>query len=132
MLPGSAQTQGGLVSTASFSVVVPTAAAGVKTPASLVVSLVQVNGATPGSKSAAFTMNLTPTTHGCSPMAGGALSCTAIVPAPAGNDSFALTTFTGINGTGAQITTSQAKAMVSANGKTKCVPATASVAKKPV
>lgn len=110
--------------TASFTVFVPAPSAGVTTPQSIVVTLVQVNGAPPVSKTAAYTMNLTSSTKSCSALSGGALSCTATVPAPAGNDTFALTTFSGLNGTRSQIATSQAKASVSGSG-TKCLPVNA-------
>lgn len=132
-VPSSDQTRTASSTTASFSVFVAAPTAGVKTPQSLVVSLLQVNGAPPSSKAAAFTMNLTLTTHACAPLVGGAVSCTATVPAPVGNDTFVLTTYSGLNGTGTQIATSQAKSMIApTSGKTKCPPTTASTQKGPV
>ena len=74
VIPGSSQMQSKSPATASFSVFVPAAATGAKTPQSLVVSLLQVNGVAPASKTTPFTMNLTSTTHGCAPMPGGAVS----------------------------------------------------------
>lgn len=108
--------------TASFTVFVPASAPGAAIPQSLVVRVLQVNGAPYASNAAPFTMNLTPSTHGCVQAPGG-LSCTATVPAPGGNDTFSLTTFTGLNGTGKPIATSQARAMVTASPGTKCTPA---------
>jgi len=121
VVPSNVQQQG--VKTASFTVYVPAAAPGLATPVSLAVTLLQVNGVPYATKAAPFTMNLTPSTKGCTPAGGGALSCTATVPAPGGNDTFSLTTFTGLNGTGKQIATSQARAMVTASPGTKCTPA---------
>lgn len=120
VVPSSLQQQ--LGKTASFTVYVPARAPGVATPASLAVTLLQVNGAPYLTKAAPFTMNLTPSTKGCTQVAGGALSCTATVPAPGGNDIFTLTTYTGLNGTGKQVATSQARAMVTASLGTKCTP----------
>jgi hypothetical protein len=118
VVPTSAQKNG----SASFSVFVPAPAAGVATPQSLVVSLTQASGATPGSKTVPYVMNLSATSHGCAALAGGAMTCTATVSAPAGTDTFSLTTYSGVNGTGKQIATSQAKAIVIAGGKTACIP----------
>ncbi|MGH7661005.1 MAG: hypothetical protein ACRENA_08865, partial [Vulcanimicrobiaceae bacterium] len=82
--------------TASFSIAVPGAAAATTLPQSLVVTLLQVNGASPSSKAVPYTMNLTIGTKTCVSQAGGALSCTATVSAPPGNDMFALTTYSGV------------------------------------
>lgn len=110
---------------ASFSVYVPPSGSGLTTPQSLVVTLYQVNGSTPDSKPAPFVMNLASNTHGCTAMAGGAVSCTAVVTAPSGNDTFSLSTFAGLNGSGKQLSTTQAKATIKAGATTKCLPGAA-------
>ena len=91
---------------------------------SIVITLTQVNGAASTVKTAALTMNLTSSTAGCN-SAGGTLSCTATVSAPAGNDMFSIATYSGRNGTGSVVSTTQANAMIVADGKTTCVQATA-------
>lgn len=108
--PSTASTMG----YATFSV---NPAAGVQ---SLVINLTQVNGAAPSTKTATFTMNLTATTATCT-SAGGALSCTATMPAPIGNDTFSITTYSGQNGTGSVVSTTQASAAIAATGTTNCV-----------
>jgi hypothetical protein len=119
VLPASIQRSG----TASFSVFVPAPNSGAPTPQSLSVLLLQANGASPSTKAVAYNMNLTASTHGCTALAGGALSCTATVSAPVGSDTFALTTYSGLNGMGTQIAKTQAKASVSAaTATTKCTP----------
>jgi len=132
-LPGvSAQSaaRAAVARTASFTVVVDPPTAGVTTPQSLVVSLLQVNGAPPVSKQAPYTMNLTAATHSCVAIAGGSLSCTATVPAPAGTVQFAITTYAGPNGTRAPIATSQVNAAVTTAGVKPCpISATSAPAK---
>jgi hypothetical protein len=111
-------------STSTFHIVVPAPMAGRTSPQSLVVTVLQVNGATLAAKPAAYVMNLTASTPGCTAVTGGALSCNAVVVAPVGTDTFSLSTYAGQNGSGAQIATSQAKAAVKIGGSaTTCTPA---------
>ncbi|MGH7660516.1 MAG: hypothetical protein ACRENA_06330 [Vulcanimicrobiaceae bacterium] len=110
----SVSTATSTMGNATFSV---SPAAGVQ---SLVISLAQVNGAVPSTKSAAFTMNLTAGTRGCTAV-GETLSCAATVPAPIGNDVFTITTYSGQNGTGSVVATTQASSTIAATGKQNCV-----------
>lgn len=107
---------------AAFTVFVPSSSTGASaSPQSLVVTLSQVNGATVAHPTS-ITMELSAATHGCTALAGGALSCVATLTAPKGNDMFTLAMYSGPNGLGNQISISQAKALVNAAGTTACVP----------
>lgn len=121
VLPTSGSHAGAL-GTATFSVFVPPPASGVTTPQSLEITLSQVNGAGLTTRQNPTTINLGATTHGCTAMAGGALSCVATVAAPAGTDTFTLATYTGMNGVGSQVYRTQAKAVIKPGATTKCVP----------
>jgi hypothetical protein len=118
MGPPGVQTASSSLSTmgnASFSV---SAAPGVH---SLAVTLTQINGVAPVAKPVAVIMNFTATTPGCVAAAGGALACTATVPAPIGNDVFSVTTYAGQNGTGTAVASTAANAVIVGIGKTNCV-----------
>jgi hypothetical protein len=109
--------------TASFSIFVPAPSAAGATPLSIAVTVSQVNGTTPFLKPVPFTINLTSKTTGCAPLSGGALQCTIRVPATIGNDTFTISTFTGLNGSGHLIATSQANNSVASDaGKPMCTP----------
>lgn len=69
------------------------------------------------------TANLTATSAGCSTPAGGSLTCTVAVPAPAGSDTFTVTLFDAANGTGNQLSTGTVTATINA-GATNNVPVT--------
>ena len=126
MVPGvTAQSSGSLGGgTASFRIVVP---APVRPGApngmqSVVVSLATVNGAAPATKTLPVTLNLTATTPGCTPSGGGALTCLATISVPSGRDNFTVVTYAKPNGTGAQVSSTQASAVITAGSKTACVP----------
>lgn len=120
LLPSASAGAAAGLGTASFTVVVPPAGSAGATPQSIAIALVGVNGA-PAPAAAPFTMNLSSATPACIAVAGGAMSCTATVSAPLGNDTFALTTYAGSNESGPQLATSQAQATITGVGKTACV-----------
>jgi hypothetical protein len=62
---------------------------------------------------APVTVNLTPSSKGCTT---GPLTCTVSVPAPAGSDTFTVTLFDALNGTGKELSTGSVTATV-AKGK---------------
>lgn len=66
-----------------------------------------VNGAAPS-----VTANITPGSSGCTTASGGATTCTISVPAPLGNDTFAIALYSGTNATGHVLGTGSASASV--------------------
>ncbi len=88
---------------------------------SVEVVLTKVNGLAPASVIAPLTMNLTKTTPGCTPAAGGALSCIARIAVPPGKNTFAVTTFAQPNHQGAQVYSSVVTTTISAGHATTCV-----------
>ncbi len=113
------QSDGSRTGSASFQVNVQ---AGTHNAAqSVVVTLVQVNGATPAVKTPPVTMNLRDSTPGCA-LANGALACTAKADAPAGIDTFTVAIYSGPNATGSQLSSSKATAIIDAAGNTTCAP----------
>jgi hypothetical protein len=107
---------------ASFSIVVPAPGAGAPAAMqSVEVVLMKVNGLAPASVIAPLTMNLTRTTPGCTPAAGGALSCIARIAVPPGKNTFAVTTFAQPNHLGAQVYSSIVTTTISAGHATTCV-----------
>lgn len=58
--------------------------------------------------------NVTPTSGGCSVVAG-ATKCTLTLGAPVGNDAFAISTYSGLNGTGAVLDTATMTFAIAAN-----------------
>jgi len=112
--------------TTSFTVSVP--ASGAPMPRSLVVALV-----TPKQSSAMapLVMNLSATTAGCSSTVSGNLTCVATATAPAGNDTFSITTYSGLEGTGSKLSSAEATvavALPSAVRKTACAPKSTDIA----
>ncbi|HLI95254.1 MAG TPA: hypothetical protein VKT72_04090 [Candidatus Baltobacteraceae bacterium] len=105
---------------ASFSVTVPPSTSG-KVAQSVVVTLVQVNGATSAVKSPLETMNLSATTPGCM-VSNGTVMCTARARAPNGNDTFTVATYSGPNATGTRLSFSQTNAVISTAAATACAP----------
>ncbi|HEV8021281.1 MAG TPA: choice-of-anchor Q domain-containing protein [Candidatus Lustribacter sp.] len=69
---------------------------------------ISINGATP------VMFNVTPTSNGCSVVAG-ATKCTLTLGAPVGNDAFAISTYSGLNGTGAVLDTATMTFAIAAN-----------------
>lgn len=81
---------------------------------------------TSGGAGVLITANLTPTSPNCTPAAGSVpLTCTIGVNAPAGNDTFALTMYQGLNGTGNVLSSAIVSAQISAT-ETTTVPVTLS------
>lgn len=123
-LPAANQTAPGY---ASFTVQVPSRDDATATiPLSLVVSVTAVNG-TSLAHPTTSTMNLSAQTKGCSALAGGALTCTATVPAPQGKVAFAIATYAGTNGSGAELSTVQTTAAIQSGKTAKCTQKGASV-----
>jgi len=119
---GTTVPQSATSGSASFSIVVPAPAAGASAAMqSVEVVLMKVNGLAPASVIAPLTMNLTRTTPGCTPAAGGALSCIARIAVPPGKNTFAVTTFAQPNHLGAQVYSSVVTTTISAGHATTCV-----------
>ena len=106
---------------ASFNIVVPAASKNAG-PAmqSVSVSVVAIDGRPLSGAPVTSSMNLFKSVPGCSALAGGALSCTARISAPAGRDSFIVTTYAQPNLKGAAISTSRVTTTISAGRTTSC------------
>lgn len=72
-----------------------------------------VSGATTTSL---VTVNLTQSSPNCTVPSGGGLQCTATVQAPFGTDNFAVSTYSGLNGTGNVLSTGQVQATLTSGG----------------
>lgn len=130
-MPGSASqtiANPGLSGTVAFTVTVPPAGSGLAIPSSVVISLVQGAGA--GVKMAPLTMNLKTSVSSCQSLTTGGLKCAIAVTAPSGDDTFSITTYAGQNGSGARLSTAQAKTAVIASSmsKTACTPKSSDLA----
>ncbi len=96
---------------ATFTLTIPprsAAAANARNPAFVSpnaqsISIAVANGT--GSPAPASTVNLSATSPACSSTTGGGLACAIVVPAPIGNDTFAVTLFAGANGSGSVLST---------------------------
>ena len=106
---------------ASFAISVPKAVPGAPAMKSLTVAIVTINGQATNSTVAATTMNLSSNARGCSAVPGGDLSCTAKLTAPAGRDSFLVTTYSQPDGRGAVLATSRVTTTIAAARSTTCV-----------
>lgn len=62
------------------------------------------------------TVNLTQSSPNCTVPAGGGLQCAATVQAPFGIDTFAISTYSGLNGTGNVLSTGEVSATLTAGG----------------
>lgn len=62
------------------------------------------------------TVNLTQSSPNCTVPSGGGLQCTTTVQAPFGSDTFAISTYSGLNGTGSVLSTGQVLATLTAGG----------------
>lgn len=114
---------------ASFSILVPAPASGASaTLQSVEVILTKVNGLAPASALAPMTMNLSRTTPGCVPAAGGALACVAKIAVPPGKNTFSVITFARPNRLGAQVSSSVVTTTISPGRSTTCVRASPSPA----
>jgi hypothetical protein len=118
----------GLAGTVAFTVTIPPAGSGSPIPQSVLITLVKGVGL--GVKMAPLTMNLTAATSSCQSLSAGGLKCAVAVTAPSGNDTFNITTFAGVNGTGARLSTAQAQTAVVASSlsKTACTPKSSDLA----
>lgn len=68
---------------------------------------ISVNGAT----APAITQNVTPTSSGCA-TSSGSITCSVSVTAPLGNDTFAVTLYSGTNATGSKLATGSVSAVI--------------------
>ena len=131
-LPGAAKQ-----SQAVFTVTVPSATGTSSTQRapkfvspntqSITIALTSATAATTTAAAAgSTTANLTPTSPNCTPAAGATpLTCTIGLYAPAGNDTFTLTMYQGLNGSGNVLSTATVSAQISAT-QTTAVPVTLS------
>jgi len=113
---------------AAFTITVPnaTTGAGVKRPAyissnTMSVSIVETDGTS--APLPAVVANLTPTSPNCSATAGGT-SCSIVVPANAGSDTFVVTAFDALNAGGDQLSTGTLVATINAGTANTTVPLT--------
>jgi len=113
---------------AAFTITVPnaTTGAGVKRPAyissnTMSVSIVETDGTS--APRPPVVANLTPTSPNCSASAGGT-SCSIVVPANAGSDTFVVTAFDALNGGGNKLSTGTLVATINAGTANTTVPLT--------
>jgi len=113
---------------AAFTITVPNAptGAGIKRPAyissnTLSVSVVETDGTS--APLPAVVANLTPTSPNCATVAGGT-SCSIVVPANAGSDTFVVSTFDALNASGNKLSTGTLVATINAGSANTTVPLT--------
>lgn len=111
---------------AAFTITVPnaTTGAGIKRPAyispnTMSVSIVETDGTS--APLAPVVANLTPTSPNCSTVAGGT-SCSIVVPANAGSDTFAVSAFDALNAGGNELSTGSLVATINAGTANTTVP----------
>lgn len=120
LIPGrlSSQAQPSGTGIATFSIAVPP---GTTSMQSAKITLTQVNGLVPSSRPATVAVNLAGNAPGCA-TSGKFLTCYARVNAPAGKDTFTIVTYALPNGTGPEVSTSQANATIVGGRGTSCIP----------
>jgi len=119
-VPTSAPAPGGN-GTLSFSIAIPSStgpAASSRTPKYVSPSTASVTVTLAGQTSPLVTANLGATAPGCTAVAGG-VTCSVSVTAPAGSNTFVITTYNGTNGTGQQLSTARIAATVTQNATTQ-------------
>jgi virginiamycin B lyase len=104
----------------SFTILIPnkTSTSAGRTPAFTSPSTASVAIALAGSSTPLATANLSAASPGCAPATGGT-SCTVTTAAPAGNDTFVITTYDAANATGHLLSTANVPAAISANSTTR-------------
>jgi len=106
--------------TLSFSIAIPSStgpAASSRTPKYVSPSTASVSVTLAGQTTPLATANLGATAPGCTVVPNG-VSCTVTVNAPAGSNTFVITTYNGTNGTGQQLSTARVAATVTPNAIT--------------
>lgn len=101
-------------SSAVFSISIPARTANARAPRYISPNTQSLTISVNGASTPAVTQNVTPGSTGCT-SSGASITCSVSVTAPVGNDTFAVTLFSGTNASGSQLATGSVTATVGSN-----------------